>query len=240
MKSANHGVHLSVETKEEIRRRLLADPLRSAGGLAVEMGVARSTVHGMRGRMIAAGELAPQAYVRSKTGAMVPLAIKPAATRVERIKEMLASGHSIRQIAHNQQISAGRVTGLMREHNVPLPQMSVERGRRFDARRVVEGTVAAAYGIVQGVELLDGRELAMDYESARLLLADLRCGMRALNTVAGLLKKVMTHGHSDEKTLAGARGAGTRETAGVEPKTSRTESGGGTLGQDAREPKGAT
>ena len=180
---------LSAEQRAAMRAALIADPGLSTVVLAQSQGVSRSTVAKLRRRMLEAGELQAPPQVRRADGALILLNKRPAEQRIEQIRAMLDEGYSIRQIARRQGVGEDRVNQILRNFKIKPPSAVVDRGmRRFDARRVVEGTVAAAYGIVQGVELLKGQPVDIDPDSAKQLLADLRAGIKALNTVASLLK----------------------------------------------------
>lgn len=226
---------LTADKIKEIEAALRVDSTRSNQQISEQCGISRTSVRKVRNEMVAAGTLEARTYVINVNGVSQPVKVE---TRIERIKRLLAAGHSLAQIAKDQQFTQGHLTRLLRANKIALPEAGRNRGRRFDARRVVEATVAAAYGIVQGVEMLEGQELDIDVENARQLLAELRVGMRALNSVASLLKRVVENGN-EEKGLAQAS-AGEGATGPCRAGTDRLEDREDSAGHDAGKPAGAT
>lgn len=104
------------------------------------------------------------------------------AQKVERARQLAATGHTSRQIAADLGLGFPRVREMCTQHSIEVPADSiVGKSRRIDAERVVEQTVSTLAALVQGLDLIEGQIGPLNAEKRQEWLQSLAPALTAIN-----------------------------------------------------------
>jgi ParB-like chromosome segregation protein Spo0J len=192
-----HRRHLTIaERRALVMEELKRDPAQSDRSIAKKAMVDHKSVGELRRVAVAGGEIPHRETIVGSDGIAQPVkkprglrpGTKRRTDRAEEIRNLVASGHNVDQIAEAQGISAPQVRNIMRAESIKIaiPKTATTHA---SAQRVSAGTVDMLVGAAQGLEIFRESGLRLSGEFARSLLPDLRDAMRSMRWFEQQLKE---------------------------------------------------
>lgn len=201
-----HRRHLTRDQRRElIVAELKRDPSQSDRAIAEKARVDNKTVAAVRATA-EVGEEIPHQEKRVGKDGIAQSVEKPVRTRrdgracgiapgkrhaderADEIRELVASGHNVEQIAQAQGVGVPWVTKIMDDHGIKVATRRTATSHA-DANRVASGTVDMLVGAAQGLSIFRAKGLDVSKEIAISLLPELREAMRSMRWFEQQLKE---------------------------------------------------